>query len=573
MLTGERLERLVALVEERGFVSVKELSQLLDVSEVTIRRDLQQLDEEKRLQRTYGGAASLRLATPPGQETSHEPATSPLEGLLTDRVDVLIATSVDPAADRVLLGRAEKMNTPVIAESLALGGQETVICVDNYHAALALGHWAGHYVQEHFDGRAAVLNLTFHLSNTQARSQGFMDGITEVLPSVHIVLSISSQSRYQSAYQVTTDALTVNPNINVIFAINDITAWGALQACRDLRHDPDSLLIVTFGLEGDRLKEALMAGTYCRAGLAMFPEIVAPVCVEAAIDAYNHRPLARQLTTPHVVLTAETLPEYYTHTPQGWQINWETVHQRLTIPLDIDKQRSRPDVKLPKRIGFVIPFTEHEWYKNLTSAIQAHASRLNIEVEIVNAEQHLKDEIDWRSRKIAELAAQQARPGDVIFIDGGPLGIYLAEAVADTDNLTVITHSIPVFDVLRSRPNITLISTGGVWRRSSEALVGPTAEASLREMRADKLFLVVTGITLEFGLSHTTLAEVTMKQAMIRAAREIILLADHTKFGEESVMQVAPAQVVDKLITDDGLAAATRLELTQLGIEVIIAKT
>ena len=118
-----------------------------------------------------------------------------------------------------------------------------------------------------------------------------------------------------------------------------------------------------------------------------------------------------------------------------------------------------------------------------------------------------------------------------------------------------------------------LISTGGVLRQSSETLIGPTAEATLRELRADKLFLAVAGITLNFGLSHTSMAEVAMKQTMIRAAREVILLADHTVFGRESVMQIGPATLVNKLITDNALQADQRLELGKLGIEITIAKT
>jgi DeoR family fructose operon transcriptional repressor len=58
---------------------------------------------------------------------------------------------------------------------------------------------------------------------------------------------------------------------------------------------------------------------------------------------------------------------------------------------------------------------------------------------------------------------------------------------------------------------------------------------------------------------------------MIRSAREVILLADHTFFGEESVIQVAPATVVNKLITDDALPASVRLELSKLGIQVALA--
>jgi DeoR family fructose operon transcriptional repressor len=63
-----------------------------------------------------------------------------------------------------------------------------------------------------------------------------------------------------------------------------------------------------------------------------------------------------------------------------------------------------------------------------------------------------------------------------------------------------------------------------------------------------------------------------MKQAMVKAAREVILMADHTKFGQESVVQVAAANVVDKLITDNALPASARLEFATLGTEVIVAK-
>jgi DeoR family fructose operon transcriptional repressor len=73
-------------------------------------------------------------------------------------------------------------------------------------------------------------------------------------------------------------------------------------------------------------------------------------------------------------------------------------------------------------------------------------------------------------------------------------------------------------------PGIVLISTGGVVRYSTQALVGPTAENALKELRADKLFLMVSGITLDFGLSHHPIAEVTIKQAMIRSAREVYVL-------------------------------------------------
>jgi DeoR/GlpR family transcriptional regulator of sugar metabolism len=574
MPANRRLEQIVALVQERGFVSVNELSKVYDVSEVTIRRDLQRLHDEKRLRRTFGGVASLAApVAPPTDAGLHRLSSSPLEGFLTDRVDVLIATSFDPQIDSVLVDRAANRNIPIIAESIGLNGMKTVVSVENYQAGRALGVWAGQYAQKHFAGQAYALDLTYHLNNTEARSQGFIAGLKEVLPTAQIVLSINAQSAWQSARQLTADALNVYPHINIIFAINDATAWGAIRACQDLGVNPDLLLVLTFGLEGDTLKNELMAGRYCKAGLAMFPEIVGPVCVEAAINAYHHTPMARHLVTPYVILTAETLPQFYTRSESGWRIRWDMVNQQLTIPLNIDISAREIADTLPPRIGFVVPFSEHEWYKSLIDCMQAHADSLNIELEVVDAAQHLKDEVSLRKRGIAQIAAEQVQPGDVILVDGGQVTTFLAEELANKENITVITNSVPVFDILRDQRAITLISTGGLLRHTSQTLIGPTAEVALRELRADKLFLSVAGVSLDFGLSHASLAEVAMKQAMIRAAREVILLADHTKFGQESVVQVAPANVVNKLVTDNALPASIRLDLNKLGIEVIIART
>lgn len=573
MSAKDRAERIVSLVKERGFASVKELSGLCGVSEMTIRRDLQRLDEEKRVRRTYGGAAPVRPESfPPPTPTTPPCSRLQPESHLVDRVDVLIASSIDPRYDKILLDRVEKRNIPIVAESTGVGHEETVVSVDNYQAGMALGEWSAEYARQQWDGRAFVLDLTYPLPNTQARSQGFIAGLRGTLPEAEVVLSLDAQSRHETARKLTTDTLTVHPHINVIFAINDTTAWGAIRACQDLALPSDSVLVVTFGLEGETLRIELIKGEYCKAGLAMFPEIVGPVCIEAAVDAYNGKPLARQTTIPHRVLTRETLPQLYSQTEDGWRIRWEAVKETLTIPLDIEKtHREEGDDWRPNRVGFIVPFGEHEWYKNLIACMQAHAESLEIQLEIVDADRSFEGEMALRRQGIAQVAAEQAQPGDVILIDSGPIMTCLAEELLQKQGITVITNSVPVFDTLKHNPELTLISTGGLLRHGSETFSGPTVEAALRELRADKLFLVATGLTLEFGLSHTDLTQVAAKQAMIRAAREVILLADHTIFGRESVAQIAPAGVVHKIITDEALPASSRLELAKLGTEVLVA--
>lgn len=566
-----RLDQIVSLVDERGFLSVGELSELCQVSEMTIRRDLRVLAEQKRIQRTYGGAASVRLkATSSPDSNSSQPEQRP-ENHWLDRVDVLVATVVNPKFDDLLMESIDKKNIPIIAESLRVHKAETVVSVDNYQAGFDLGCWVGEYAQREWSGEAHILDLTYHLTNTQARSQGFIAGVRSILAGANVVLSLNAQSRYPTAYQLTRDALAVHKHINIIFAINDTTAWGAINACKDLGIDPGQIIVLPFGLEGDTLKNAIMEGAYCPAGLAMFPEIAGPVCVEAAIAVYNQEPVGRQLVIPHLILTPETLPQIYARVGSGWQINLAVVKHKLALPIDLETAGNRPHKTLPGRIGLIVPFSQHEWYQNLILFMQRYAQRFGIEVENVDARQSLLDEIDLRRRDIARLAAEQVHPGEVVLIDGGPIANFLAEELKSRGSLTIITNSLPVFDILRSNPENVLILTGGAYRNSTQMLVGPTAEGALSELRADVLFLMVAGISLDFGLSHTNISEVTMKQAMIRSAREVILLADHTFFEQESTIQMAPLTTVNKLITDDALPASIRLELTKLGIHILLA--
>ena len=537
---------------------------------MTIRRDLESLHAQKRLQRTYGGAVSLHLEAPPSGESRRSPGDQNSEAMYLEQLDVLIATSVNPYYDSLLIDRATKKNIPIIAESVEMPFQRSVVRADNYQGGFDLGRWAGQYLCQQGIGKVYLLDLTFHQPNTISRSQGFVDGLNETCPSFELVLSINAQSRYATAYQLARDALAVHPQINLIFAINDITAWGAINACRDLEIDPARMTVVPFGLEGNTLKNELMAGSYCKAGLAMFPEIVSVTCIEGAIAAYNQYPQPEAYITPHVVLTAETLPEYYCRTPSGWEIDWEVVRRRLTLPVQIEREKLRSLTRLPRQIGLIVPFTEHEWYQNLTVLLKSYAGEYGIGLQIIDADQSVRDEVELRRRQIARQAASLVEPGEVVLVDGGPIARYLAEELKQKKEITIITNSVIVFDTLNRTPGITLISTGGAVRYASQLMVGPTAEGALKELRADKLFLMVSGITLGFGLSHHTISEVTMKQAMIRSARQVILVADHTCFDAETGIQIAPLTVVHQLITDDALPPSIRLDLTKAGIQVVL---
>ena len=303
----------------------------------------------------------------------------------------------------------------------------------------------------------------------------------------------------------------------------------------------------------------------------MFPELVSLTCIEGAISAFNQETQPESYITPHIVLTAQTLPDYYSKSESGWKLNWEAVRKNLNIPIRIEREQPQPVNSLPQQIGLIVPFIEHEWYKNLTILLKEYAEQYGIGLQVIDADQNVREEVELRRRQIAHKAAGLVEAGDVLIVDGGPITLYLAEELKQKKEITVITNSVGVFDTLNRTPGITLISTGGAVRYSTQILVGPTAESALKELRADKLFLMVSGITLDFGLSHHTISEVTIKQAMVRSAREVILLADHTLFGAEVGIQVAPLKAVHKLITDDALPPSTRLDISKTGIQVVLA--
>lgn len=571
MKINPRLDRIVNLINEEGFLKVTEISRLCDVSEMTVRRDLDLLHKQNRIQRVYGGAISLNNQTQATEEREPHP-NQRSEVLLVDQVDVLIGTSVNSYYDRIMVDKARKKDIPIIAESIEMPDQLTIVAVDNYQAGYDLGCWAGNYLNQSRIEKAFILDLTFSKPNTQERSRGFVDGLDQVHPSNEVTLSIDAQSRYIAAYQLARDALTVHPQINLIFAINDITAWGAINACRDLKISAEKMTVITFGLEGDTLINELMApDSFCKAGLAMFPEIVSLTCLESAICAFNREPQPEKYTTPHVVLTRDTLPTYYVHTASGWELDLKAVRKNLHIPIEIEREKAHPASRLPQQIGLIVPFLEHEWYKNLIRLLKEYARQYSIFIQVIDADQNITDEVDLRRRQIASKAASLIEPGDVLLVDGGPMAPFLAEEIKKKEDITVVTNSVVVFDALNRTPGIILISTGGTLRYSTQILVGPTAEGAIKELRADKLFLMVSGISLDFGLSHHTISEVTIKQAMIHSAREVIVLADHTVFGAETGIQVAPLIATHKLITDDALSANIRLEISKLGIQVMLA--
>lgn len=161
---------------------------------------------------------------------------------------------------------------------------------------------------------------------------------------------------------------------------------------------------------------------------------------------------------------------------------------------------------------------------------------------------------------IAARAAALVEPGSAIAISAGTTTWAMAPLVATITGLTVVTNSTTVADTIAATGVPTqqvVILTGGV-RTPSSALVGPIADLAINSLHVDQLFLGVHGMDARAGFTSPNLAEAETNRALIARAREIIVLADSTKWGTVGLANFAPLSVADILITDDGLPADAR---------------
>lgn len=173
-------------------------------------------------------------------------------------------------------------------------------------------------------------------------------------------------------------------------------------------------------------------------------------------------------------------------------------------------------------------------------------------------------------RAIGAFAASLIAQDDSIIIASGTTVTFLAREINPAGQLTAITASVPVTQILSQCPDVDVIQLGGITRSSSVSVVGPFAEQMLRSFNCSKLFIGVDGIDTEFGLTTTNMLEASLNGAMIDAAQKVIVLADSSKFGRRGFSKICDLESVDRIITDSGVQSVYLDRLRERGIEVTV---
>ena len=174
-----------------------------------------------------------------------------------------------------------------------------------------------------------------------------------------------------------------------------------------------------------------------------------------------------------------------------------------------------------------------------------------------------------QKRRIGQEAASRVHDGAVIGLTGGTTTTEVATAISHRP-LTVVTNALNIASELAIRPNIKLLVTGGVARRETYELVGPVADATVRDLNLDIVFIGSDGVSAAAGLTtHHEIEAHTDRAVMDRAAR-VVVVADSSKLGRVAFVQITPIDGVHELVTDAEGEGSELAAIREAGVTVTV---
>ncbi len=173
--------------------------------------------------------------------------------------------------------------------------------------------------------------------------------------------------------------------------------------------------------------------------------------------------------------------------------------------------------------------------------------------------------------RIAKMALAEVPEDGAIILDAGTTTARLAQALPGDRELTVVVNSPVLATTLGTRSNLNVLLLGGRIRGKTLAAVDDWALRPLADLYVDVAFLGTNGCSVERGLTTPDPAEAAVKRAMIAAARRSVLLADHTKIGNDYFARFGSVTDLDLLITDTGLNDDLAEDLEAVGVRVVRA--
>jgi DeoR family fructose operon transcriptional repressor len=171
---------------------------------------------------------------------------------------------------------------------------------------------------------------------------------------------------------------------------------------------------------------------------------------------------------------------------------------------------------------------------------------------------------------IACKAASMVEDGDIIALDASTTALQMTKFLNDKD-ITVITNSIGVMLELSKVPSITVITIGGYLLKDSMSFVGASTEKVIEDYHVDKFFFSCIGFDVKRGISEVNEQQGQIKKRLLAISAELFLLADHSKYGQKSLIKLTSLNKINYLITDHKMAVNDVRTIRNTGVNIIVA--
>lgn len=182
-----------------------------------------------------------------------------------------------------------------------------------------------------------------------------------------------------------------------------------------------------------------------------------------------------------------------------------------------------------------------------------------------------RDEQWDRKRQVAVAASRLIEDHDTLLLDGGSTAYELARQLVGRP-LQIVTNSLPLANLFASSEQADLVMLGGYVHSRTSVSLGPYANEMLASLNVQKAILSVAGCDHR-GYYNSNLLLVETERAMMSCADQTIVVADSSKFGKSSLARLCELKDVETVVSDEGLAKASRSQLKEAGVDLILAPT
>jgi ribose transport system substrate-binding protein len=236
---------------------------------------------------------------------------SQIEDLISQGVDAIFVTPVDWKDIRPALEAAEKAGIPIINVDAPVYDTElvaSIIASDNYNAGVICANdmmrklnKAKIVILEHPTAKSAI-----------DRTQGFIDTIAG-MENYEIVARQSSEGQLEQAMSVMQNIIKVNPEINVVMALNDPTAMGAIAALQAVESEEK---ILVYGIDGAPETKQMIKDRKMTATAAQSPMTIGTTAAQVAYDILAGKEVEKEIFVDVIFIDIYNVDEYGT---TGWQ--------------------------------------------------------------------------------------------------------------------------------------------------------------------------------------------------------------------------------------------------------------